>query len=40
MERPAIEGDSPVNEIAMKLPVAPKYNGTRETLLESAGTIR
>ncbi len=40
MERPAIEGDSPVGENAMMLLVAPKYSGARGTLLESTGTIR
>ena len=40
LERPAIEGDSPVGENAILLPVAPEYRGARETLREPAGTIR
>ena len=40
LERPAIEGDSPVYENAIFFQVAPKYRGTRGTLRESTGTIR
>jgi hypothetical protein len=40
MERPAIEGDSPVFENAILLLVAPEYRGTRGTQRESTGTIR
>jgi hypothetical protein len=40
MERPAIEGDSPVFENAILILVAPEYRGARETQRETAGTIR
>ena len=39
LERPAIEGDSPVFENAILLLMDPKYRGARETLWESAETI-
>ncbi len=40
LERPAIEGDSPVYENAILFIVTPKYRGTRGTLREPTGTIR
>ena len=38
LERPAIEGESPVREDFVDSETAPEYRGTRETLWESGGT--
>ena len=40
LERLAIEGDSPVNENFLETYWYPEYDGAREILSESAGTIR
>ena len=40
LERLAIEGDSPVHENFLETYWYPEYDGAREILSESAGTIR